>query len=231
VAFASIPIGIELASPVALAQHAAVTVDLGALDALGPEKPAANPGSGLRLHLPERTPPAAGRKAQPVHANTSRPSPAKPQANATLPAPSLPSPTVPPPSPPISSAPPPVPAQAASAPPAAQTSPPAAPKETAERILFQPDEADLAGDAKQELDQLAARLTGDGRLYAQLVAYAGGSGDASQARRLSLTRALAARSYLVDHGVEIKQIDVRPLGNRSEPGAPADRIDIVVTQR
>ena len=105
------------------------------------------------------------------------------------------------------------------------------PGEIAERILFPPDDAQLPGEAKAELDRLAARLGSDGRLYVQLVAYAGGGNDASQARRLSLSRALAARAYLVEHGVEIKQIDVRPLGNRSVPGLAPDRIDLVVAQR
>jgi outer membrane protein OmpA-like peptidoglycan-associated protein len=105
------------------------------------------------------------------------------------------------------------------------------PREIAERILFPPDGAELPGEAKAELDRLAVRLGSDGRLYVQLVAYAGGSNDASQARRLSLSRALAARAYLVERGVEIKQIDVRPLGNRSVPGLAPDRIDLVVAQR
>jgi len=106
-----------------------------------------------------------------------------------------------------------------------------APGEIAERILFPPDDAQLPGDAKAELDRLAARLGGDSRLYVQLVAYAGGSNDASQARRLSLTRALAARAYLVERGIDIKQIDVRPLCNRSVPGLSPDRVDLIVAQR
>ncbi len=94
-----------------------------------------------------------------------------------------------------------------------------------------PAELSSADAAKQGLDRLASRLSADGRLYVQLIAYAGGGGDASQARRLSLSRALAARSYLVDHGVEIKQIDVRPLGNKFDPGSAPDRIDLVIGQR
>ena len=64
----------------------------------------------------------------------------------------------------------------------------------------------------------------------QLVGYAGGETDASQARRISLSRALAARSYLVEQGVQIKQVDVRPLGNKTDPAAP-DRVDLVVAER
>ncbi len=71
----------------------------------------------------------------------------------------------------------------------------------------------------------------DEALRVQLLAYASAqSGSVSQARRLSLSRALAARSSLIDKGVKSTRIDVRALGNKSESG-PADRIDIIVTRR
>lgn len=226
--------GAGLLSAAAMAQRSAVTVDLGALDTLGPADPAANPGGRIRLHMPDRKAPPVAAKSAPVPAIIQRPAAAQPQASAMTPAPTSPAPT---PSAPSTAAPRP-PAQALVAPPAstaplptAEARPPAQPGEGPERILFQPDDASLADEAKQELDRLATRLSADGRLYVQLVAYAGSGGDASQARRLSLSRALAARSYLVDHGVEIKQIDLRPLGNKSEPGISPDRIDLVVAQR
>jgi outer membrane protein OmpA-like peptidoglycan-associated protein len=231
-------VGVGIAGTTALAQQNAVTVDRKVLDALGPVDPTAKPGSRLRLHLPvqpaQQRPNSTVGKSAPVQAGSQPPAAASPPqgapapqdtparqaslpppASAASPASTTPAPVTEPPS---------LPPPAAAAGPVVNTA--------AERILFRPDDANLADDAKQELDRLAARLGSDGRLYVQLVAYAGGSGgDASQARRLSLSRALAARSYLVDHGVEIKQIDVRPLGNKSEPGALPDRIDLVVTQR
>ena len=212
---------VGLAATTAMAQRSAVTVDLGVLDTLGPADPTANPGSRIKLHRP--TPPAQRPAAAGGGKTASDQAGSQPQA--------------------AGKAPPAAPAQQANlappalvAPPAPSPTPPApapAPTVAAERIVFQPDDTNLADEAKQELDRLAARLGADARLYVQLVAYAssGSGGDASQARRLSLSRALAARSYLVDHGVEIKQIDVRPLGNKSEPGALPDRIDLLVTQR
>lgn len=101
----------------------------------------------------------------------------------------------------------------------------------ADQILFPADGVKLPDDAKSELDQLAKRLGADQHLYVQLVGYAGGEADASQARRISLSRALAARSYLVNQGVQIKQVDVRPLGNKTDPGMPPDRVDLVVAER
>jgi outer membrane protein OmpA-like peptidoglycan-associated protein len=229
---------VACAGPAALAQRSAVTVDRSVLDALGLRDPSAKPGSRIRLHLPvqpaQRQPASAGGgKSAPVQASIKPPAASPPPTAAVpqaVPAPQAAlvpaAPTEPRTAKPVTPTPAPAPSAAASP-------PRPAPAPAAERILFPPDDANLPDEAKQELERLAARLGADARLYVQLVAYAsGGNGnDASQARRLSLSRALAARSYLVDHGVEIKQIDVRPLGNKSEPGAAPDRVDLVVTQR
>jgi outer membrane protein OmpA-like peptidoglycan-associated protein len=229
---------VACAGPAALAQRSAVTVDRSVLDALGPRDPSAKPGSRSRLHLPvqptQRQPASAGSgKSAPVQASIKPPAASPPPTapvSQAVPAPQAAlvpaAPTEPRTAKPVTPTPAPAPSAAASP-------PRPAPAPAAERILFPPDDANLPDEAKQELERLAARLGADARLYVQLVAYAsGGNGnDASQARRLSLSRALAARSYLVDHGVEIKQIDVRPLGNKSEPGAAPDRVDLVVTQR
>jgi hypothetical protein len=65
----------------------------------------------------------------------------------------------------------------------------------------------------------------------QLLAYSGGGSQTpSQARRLSLSRALTVRSQLIKQGIRSTRIDVRALGNKSE-GGPPDRVDIVVTTR
>ena len=50
------------------------------------------------------------------------------------------------------------------------------------------------------------------------------------ARRLSLSRALQVRSYLIDQGVRSTRIDVRALG-ANVPSGPADRVDIKTVQR
>ena len=58
-------------------------------------------------------------------------------------------------------------------------------------------------------------------------AYAEGSAEeASQARRLSLSRALAVRSYLIEQGIRGPRMDVRALGHRIE--SPRDRVDLVL---
>jgi outer membrane protein OmpA-like peptidoglycan-associated protein len=99
------------------------------------------------------------------------------------------------------------------------------------RIGFYAGSAKLNSDASARLKDVSASLKKNSALRIQLLAYAGAKdGSASQARRLSLSRALAARSYLIEKGVRSTRIDVRALGNRSGNG-PTDRIDIIVTTR
>ncbi len=80
---------------------------------------------------------------------------------------------------------------------------------------------------KTELDALAQKMASDDNIRIQLLAYASGTPEtASRARRMSLSRALAVRSYLIKQGVRSTRMDVRALGNNVE-GSPADRVDIV----
>ncbi len=68
-------------------------------------------------------------------------------------------------------------------------------------------------------------------LRVQLMAYAEGTAEtASQARRLSLSRALAVRSFLINQGVRSTRMDVRALGNKSQ-GGPSNRVDAVLVER
>jgi outer membrane protein OmpA-like peptidoglycan-associated protein len=63
------------------------------------------------------------------------------------------------------------------------------------------------------------------------MAFAQGTEDtASQARRLSLSRALAVRTYLIDQGIRSTRMDVRALGATADQG-PLDRVDIVPANR
>jgi hypothetical protein len=81
------------------------------------------------------------------------------------------------------------------------------------------------------LTRLAGRMALDSALQVQLFAYAEGDEDtASKARRLSLSRALAVRSFLIDQGVRSTRIEVRALGNKVPEGAP-DRVDVLLQKR
>ena len=95
------------------------------------------------------------------------------------------------------------------------------------RIEFLGMSTRLTSDAERSLGSLAATMgESDGRL--QLKAYAGGTGETlSSARRLSLSRALAVRSFLIEQGIRSTRIDVRVLG-RVEDSGPPERVDIVL---
>ncbi len=187
------------------------------------------------------TSPASAASANSAPAAAAGSPPVAAPAKQTAAAPTMP--TVAPPSPaPMA---PPTPAAAVTAmnappslPPAApvKPTPAAAPAAVAAagqppRILFSGAGADLPDGAKGVLDAMAQRLAGDAHLRLQLVAYASGTADqANQARRVSLQRALAVRSYLMEHGVANTRMDVRALGNHNEGDDPPDRVDIVLLE-
>ena len=85
---------------------------------------------------------------------------------------------------------------------------------------------------KSALNGAIAAMKADEQLRVQLVAYASGTPEqANQARRLSLSRAIAVRSYMIEQGVRGTRIDVRALGNRTDSGGPPDRVDVVAIER
>lgn len=97
------------------------------------------------------------------------------------------------------------------------------------RLEFAGESAELDAAMRDRLLELARQLRGDESLRVQLMAYAAGEGgDASRARRLSLSRALAVRSFLLDQGVRSTRMDVRALGH-NVPDGPPDRVDIVTS--
>lgn len=161
----------------------------------------------------------------------SSPPPAKLEAPPPPPAQIVTAPA--PPAPPLAAPPPPMPAAAASPAPTPLTPPPAQearlpPPDGATSILFEKDQARLPDDARAILTQLAGRLAAETAMEVQLLAYAeGDENSASKARRLSLSRALAVRSFLIDQGVRSARIEVRALGNKVSDG-PSDRVDLVV---
>ncbi len=99
------------------------------------------------------------------------------------------------------------------------------------RLGFKGGQAKLPAPAVKQLDAIVARLTKKISLRLQLLAYAdGATTSGSQARRLSLSRALAVRSYLIEKGIRSTRIDVRALGNQVK-GSPADRVDVIINNR
>jgi outer membrane protein OmpA-like peptidoglycan-associated protein len=105
----------------------------------------------------------------------------------------------------------------------------ASPTETIDldaRLLFAEGSAELSAEDKQKLLALADQLQRDPEIRIQLLAFAAGDDETpNAARRLSLSRALAVRSFLVDQGITAARVQVRALGQSSEDGPP-DRVDI-----
>ena len=94
------------------------------------------------------------------------------------------------------------------------------------RIEFREASTRIPMPAHESLRAVAAAAKeSDGRL--QVKAFAGGSADtASGARRTSLSRALAVRSFLIEQGVRSTRIDVRALGGANDDG-PSERVDVL----
>lgn len=99
------------------------------------------------------------------------------------------------------------------------------------RISFKSGKSKLPASSQTNLKELADHLRARADNRVQLLAYAGGENlSASKARRLSLSRALAVRSYLIGQGVRSTRIDVRALGNKTTE-EPFDRVDVQIAPR
>ncbi len=97
------------------------------------------------------------------------------------------------------------------------------------RVTFKSGQSQLPPSSKESLKMLAQELLARPGDRVQLLAYAGGENvSSSKARRLSLSRALAVRSYLRDLDVQSTRIDVRALGNKTNE-EPFDRVDVQIT--
>ncbi len=99
------------------------------------------------------------------------------------------------------------------------------------RLIFGAGSAELSEDVKADLLALFGYLENNRTARVELLAYATVANSfGSRARWLSLSRALAVRGFLVDKGVPIARIDVRPLGSEVMDGPP-DRVDVVPARR
>jgi outer membrane protein OmpA-like peptidoglycan-associated protein len=114
--------------------------------------------------------------------------------------------------------------------PTAMTAPPAPEPSTGPlsnadlRVDFQPGGAIVPSNEIPKLDKVVMRLTDNQDLRVELRAFATSGDSASKARRVSLARALAVKSYLTSRGIADERIDVRALG-ASDANA-GDRVDL-----
>ena len=99
------------------------------------------------------------------------------------------------------------------------------------RIVFDEAATKLPDSKKDFLRKLADGVHDKKDLWLRLMAYADAEGlSASKARRLSLSRALSIRSFLIESGVRSTRIGVMALGSKT-PDNPKNRVDIIIAKR
>lgn len=99
------------------------------------------------------------------------------------------------------------------------------------QVAFAATASKLPASSKDGLKALALKLKGKETLRLQLMAYAGGKSlSSSKARRMSLSRALSVRSYLIENGIRSTRIDVRALGSKTTE-KPLNRVDVNIVER
>ena len=95
-------------------------------------------------------------------------------------------------------------------------------------MVYGEAEVELPLTEKPKLDGIISQLASNKDMRVAVLAYASGTPDqASQAKRTALARALAVRSYLLEHNIAPDRMDIKPLGNKAGSGVP-DRVDIVL---
>jgi outer membrane protein OmpA-like peptidoglycan-associated protein len=93
-------------------------------------------------------------------------------------------------------------------------------------VNFEPGSADLNDEGRAQLERVAAAMKSDTSMRVQLQAFAGEDDDSPNAsRRLSLSRALVVRGFLLEKDIVSTRMQVRALGDKFGDG-PADRVDI-----
>lgn len=97
-------------------------------------------------------------------------------------------------------------------------------------LAFLDNAVTLDDSMHQVIDRIAATLEGNASSRLLIKGYAhGDEGTRASARRLSVSRALAVRSYLMDKGIKPSRVDVRGMGSDStNEQAPLDRVDLVL---
>jgi outer membrane protein OmpA-like peptidoglycan-associated protein len=99
---------------------------------------------------------------------------------------------------------------------------------TISTILFDRGSGNIAANVVTTLDRLSAVLTANPDVRISLTAFADNADSTPRdARRLSLTRALAVKEYLASKGVAESRMDVHAEGANTTSGY-TDRVDVKV---
>lgn len=98
------------------------------------------------------------------------------------------------------------------------------------RIAFTSANVTLDDNMHHEIDRIADLLDDSDASRLLIKGYASGTdANRAEARRLSVSRALAVRAYLMDKGIKPSRVDVRGMGSDStDTSAALDRVDLVL---
>jgi outer membrane protein OmpA-like peptidoglycan-associated protein len=181
---------------------------------------APTPRAAAPAPMPAPTPAPAPQAMAPAPTPSPAPAPVQTAPAQTTPAPVQPAQVQPAPAP-----------QVAAAPPAPRPVPAPSMQGGVVTIAFPGGQGELPASDLAMLDGLARQYAaGEDRLQVRAYAANSASDGGSGARRLSLTRALAVRQYLIDKGIRSTRIDVRALGAPTD-GTAADRVEIAPVGR
>ncbi|HAU29116.1 MAG TPA: hypothetical protein DCW68_03285 [Rhodospirillaceae bacterium] len=98
------------------------------------------------------------------------------------------------------------------------------------RLTFEGTTSDIKSEYPPKIDAIIGWLQKNETARLQIEAYASSpDGQTNMARRISLSRALAIRSYLIDHSIRSTRIDVRAKGDATTE-EPLDRVDLIITE-
>lgn len=99
-------------------------------------------------------------------------------------------------------------------------------------VAFSEGSGELSVDARNQLFELAQRLQEGQGIDVRLFGYADSLGEGpSRARRLSLSRLMTVRKFLIRQGVSMDSLDGRAMGEDPVAENTTDRVDIVIVRR
>ena len=99
-------------------------------------------------------------------------------------------------------------------------------------VSFSQGSDKLSVEARNQLFELAQRLQEEAGVDVQLFGYAAGLNEGpSRARRLSLTRLMAVRGFLIRQGIDRNTLDGRAMGEDLVASKTTDRVDIVIVRQ
>ena len=106
-------------------------------------------------------------------------------------------------------------------------------KSSSPEILFGEQSAELTGEAKQAIDEMARKIRkGASRLAVSIIGFAGAEGSPDYSERLSAQRADAVRERLLARGVAQSMLTVRGAGqDRRFTDARARRVELILESK